>query len=53
MDKQTELNIYKEQLELILKDSKTAHGKDLVELTYTLPPVIRIIKSLEDKLGEE
>lgn len=53
MDKQKELDIYERQLQLILEDSKTAHGKDLVRLTATLPSLIDHIERLERKLGKE
>lgn len=53
MDTQEKLNIYKEQLRLILEDSKTAHGEDLVKLTVNLPSLIDIIEELEIELRKQ
>lgn len=53
MDKQKELDIYKEQLELLLIDCRTAHGKDLVDLIVNTPSLIRRIESLEIELRKE
>lgn len=53
MDIQKQLDIYEEQLRLILEDSKTARGEDLVRLTATLPSLIDHIERLERKLGKE
>lgn len=53
MDKQTELNIYKEQLQFLLIDCRTAHGKDLVDLIVSTPSLIRRIESLEIELRKK
>lgn len=53
MDKQKELDIYKEQLELLLIDCKSAHGEDLVKLIANTPSLIRRIESLEGELRKE
>lgn len=53
MDIQKQIDIFERQLQLILEDSKTAHGEDLVKLTVNLPSLIDHIERLERKLGKE